>query len=78
VGDIPAADAHFHQAIETLGELEMPERLRDCHMAYAQVLEDRGDVISAAQHWKLAAEIGKSAALGIAINREESEAQSAS
>jgi tetratricopeptide (TPR) repeat protein len=78
VGDIPAADAHFHQAIETLGELQMPDRLRDCHMVYAQVLEDRGDVSTAAQHWKLAAEIGKSAALGVAINREESEAQFAS
>jgi tetratricopeptide (TPR) repeat protein len=72
------ADHHFAAAIEILGELDMPNRLRDCHMAYAQVLDDRRDVGAAARHWKLAAEIGKSAALGVAINREESEAQSAS
>jgi tetratricopeptide (TPR) repeat protein len=72
------ADHHFAAAIGILGELDMPNRLRDCHMAYAQVLDDRGDVGGAARHWKLAAEIGKSAALGVAIDREESEAQSAS
>jgi tetratricopeptide (TPR) repeat protein len=76
--DTPSADAHFLHAIETLGEVAMPDRLRDCHMAYAQVLQDRGDVGAAAQHWKLAAEIGKAAALGIPVNRRESEEQSAS
>jgi tetratricopeptide (TPR) repeat protein len=78
LGDVPAADAHFHHAIEELGELVMPDRLRDCHMDYAQVLEDRGDLSGATRHWKLAAEIGKSAALGLAVNRRESEEQSAS
>jgi hypothetical protein len=72
------ADQHFREAIDILGDVEMPNRLRDCHMAYAQVLDDRGDVSAAARHWKLAAEIGKSAALGIAINSQEREAQSAS
>jgi len=72
------ADHHFAAAIEILGEVDMPNRLRDCHMAYAQVLDDRGNVSGAARHWKLAAEIGKSAALGVVINREENEAQSAS
>jgi tetratricopeptide (TPR) repeat protein len=78
VGAMQAADGHFHQAIETLAELAMPDRLRDSHMAYAQVLEDRGDVGAAARHWKLAAEIGRTATLGVAINRSEIEEQSAS
>ncbi|HEY8862970.1 MAG TPA: tetratricopeptide repeat protein [Candidatus Dormibacteraeota bacterium] len=73
-----AADHHFEAALEILGELEMPNRLRDCHMEYAQLLEARGDLSAAARHWKLAAEIGKAAALGLAIKRQESEAQSAS
>jgi tetratricopeptide (TPR) repeat protein len=72
-----AADQHFEAAIEILSELEMPNRLRDCHMDFANVLESRGKLSAAARHWKLAAEIGKAAALGVAINREESEAQSA-
>jgi tetratricopeptide (TPR) repeat protein len=72
------ADHHFAAAIEILGDVDMPNRLRDCHMAYAEVLDDRGNVGAAARHWKLAAEIGKSAALGVVITREESEARSAS
>jgi tetratricopeptide (TPR) repeat protein len=63
------ADDHFLQAIEILGKLEMPDRLRDCHMEYARVLDDRGDA-AAARHWKLAAEIGKSAALGVTWTRK--------
>jgi len=65
-----AADDHFLQAIRILEDLEMLDRLRDCHMNYATVLEDRGDIGAAARHWKLAAEIGKSAALGITLHRE--------
>jgi tetratricopeptide (TPR) repeat protein len=72
-----AADQHFEAAIEILSELEVPNRLRDCHMDYANLLEARGELNAAARHWKLAAEIGKAAALGVANNREESEAQSA-
>jgi tetratricopeptide (TPR) repeat protein len=72
------ADQHFAAAIEILGDVEMPNRLRDCHMEYAQVLDKRGDVSTAARHWKLAAEIGKAAALGVAVNRQEGEAQTAS
>src|ERR1700682_566611 len=73
-----AADQHFEAAIQILGELEMPNRLRDCHMAYANMLEARGELSVAARHWKLAAEIGKAATLGVAIHRQESEARSAS
>jgi tetratricopeptide (TPR) repeat protein len=72
------ADRQFEAAIAILGEVGMPNRLRDCHMDYARLLDERGDVNAAARHWKLAAEIGKSAALGITIHPQESEAQSAS
>jgi tetratricopeptide (TPR) repeat protein len=73
-----AADQNFEAAIDILNELEMPNRMRDCHMDYARMLEARGDLNAAAKHWKLAAEIGKLAALGVAVNRQEHAAQSAS
>jgi tetratricopeptide (TPR) repeat protein len=73
-----ASDDAFLRAIGVLSELRLPDRLRDSHMAYAQALEDRGDLIAAARHWKLAAEIGKLASLGISIDRQEAQAQSAS
>jgi tetratricopeptide (TPR) repeat protein len=69
LGNTREADDHFLSAIRVLEEIEMPDRLRDCHMAYAQVLDERGDIASAARHWRLAAEIGKSAALGTSIRR---------
>ena len=67
LGEIHATDDHFAQAIQVLDELAMPGRLRDCHMEYAQVLDDRGDVRAAARHWRAAAQIGRSASLGIAV-----------
>jgi tetratricopeptide (TPR) repeat protein len=71
LGNLDAADDHFREAINILGELEAPNRLSDCHMDYAQLLEDRGDFRAAMQHWKSAAEIGKAAALGIATYRKD-------
>ncbi len=68
-----AADDHFLEAIRILGALEMLDRLRDCHMNYAKVLDDRGDIEAAARHWKLAAEVGKSAALGMTLHRKDAE-----
>jgi tetratricopeptide (TPR) repeat protein len=59
LGDIHAADNHFLQAIDILDGLEMPERLRDCHMEYAQILDERGDVFASARHWRAAAQIRK-------------------
>jgi tetratricopeptide (TPR) repeat protein len=67
LGDTHAADNHFLQAIELLDELEMAERLRDSHMEYAQILDKRGDLFASARHWRLAAEIGRSASLGITM-----------
>jgi len=72
-GDIHAADYRFNQAIQILTELEMPDRLRDCHMDYAQVLDDRGDVRAAARHWRSAAQIGKSTSLGIPMPSQNHE-----
>lgn len=73
MGNPRVADGHFLRAIETLADLKMPDRLRDCHMEYAQVLDDRGEVRAAARHWRAAAEIGKSAAVGIAFSSRHGE-----
>ena len=70
MGNSRAADHHFEQAIQILDELEMPERLRDCHMEYAQILDERGDFFGSAIHWRAAAQIGKTAAMG--FSSEES------
>jgi transcriptional regulator with XRE-family HTH domain len=59
------ADTQFEKAIRILEELGKPEPLRDAHMAYAEILEGRADMKSAAIHWKLAANIGRLAALGL-------------
>lgn len=68
------ADRHFAVAIRILDDLEMPERLRDCHMEYAALLEAREDFSRAVQQWKLAAEIGKLAASGLGLDRAMTEA----
>lgn len=70
-----AADDQFRGAIQVLEELEASNRLRDCHMEYAQLLEDRGDVGAAMRHWKAAAEIGKAATRGTAAYREDEAAR---
>ncbi|HEV2032857.1 MAG TPA: tetratricopeptide repeat protein [Candidatus Dormibacteraeota bacterium] len=64
------ADEHFESAIRILEGLEMPDRLRDCHMNYAELLYARGNLASAALHWKSAAEIGKLASFGLEQGRE--------
>jgi tetratricopeptide (TPR) repeat protein len=57
-GNQEEADQNFGIAIHILEELEMPDRLRECHVAYAELLNKRGDLRSAAEHWKAGAEIG--------------------
>jgi tetratricopeptide (TPR) repeat protein len=59
------ADEHFETAIRALEELGMPDRLRDAHMEYAELLEARQDMASAYHHWRRAAEIGRLASLGL-------------
>jgi tetratricopeptide (TPR) repeat protein len=63
--NLKLAGEHFDSAISTLEALEMPDRLRDCHMACADSLYELGDVDLAALHWKAAAEIGRLNALGL-------------
>jgi tetratricopeptide (TPR) repeat protein len=76
-GDIDAADMEFGIAIAILEQLGMPDRLRDLHMQYAEIMEGREDIRAAAQHWKLAAELGRQSTSGfdIARSRRLEEAQ---
>jgi tetratricopeptide (TPR) repeat protein/transcriptional regulator with XRE-family HTH domain len=68
-------DDHLETAIRILEGLNMPERLRDAHMDYAELLEARQDIAAALQHWKRAAELGKAAALGIKLTRAASSSE---
>ena len=73
MGDTAAADSQFGVALEILGRLDMPDRLRDCHMQYAELLSARDDIVAAARHWKLAAEVGRLAAAGLKVAEAEEE-----
>jgi len=53
-GDDSAVDAEFAAAIAALEELGAAERLRRCHMTYAEILESRGDLANANEHLKRA------------------------
>ena len=72
LGNRTTADAAFTTAIAILDPLDMPDRRRDAHMDYAEVLDARGDVRGAADHWRTAAEISRSATTGArgALTRE--------
>jgi tetratricopeptide (TPR) repeat protein len=63
-GELKLASEHFDSAIRIFEALDMPDRLRDCQMAYAESLYAREEFASAALHWKAAAEIGRLSALG--------------
>lgn len=64
-GNLERADEHFETAIRILAEVGEPERLRDAHMSYAELLDTRQAVTRSAHHWKIAADIGKLVALGL-------------
>ncbi len=72
------ADDQFTIAIRLLEELDMPDRLRDAHMDYAEMLDARRDIAAASQHWKAAAETSKRVSLGVktGAQRRESAAPS--
>ncbi len=72
-GNIQRADEQFETAIGILSRLATPEPLRDAYMRYAEQLDARKDLAKAARNWKLAAEIGKLAALGhkLRVSSEE-------
>ncbi|MEO8744486.1 MAG: tetratricopeptide repeat protein, partial [Candidatus Dormiibacterota bacterium] len=63
-GNPRGADREFEVAFAIVQKLDMPDRLRDLHMEYAAVLEAREDIRAAADHWKQAAELGKSPSAG--------------
>jgi transcriptional regulator with XRE-family HTH domain len=71
------AEELFEMAIRIQEESGEPFQLIDAHMAYAEVLESRPDVASAAQHWKLAARIGKIAAIGLKLGASPDEGEEA-
>ena len=63
--DLKLASDHFDKAVGVLEALDMPDRLRDCHIACAESMYERGEIDSAALHWKAAAEIGRLAYVGL-------------
>jgi tetratricopeptide (TPR) repeat protein len=65
LGNTSKSDDHFEVAIATLDRLRLPDRLRDSHMKFAEILDARGEQARAAGHWKLAAQIGKLALGGV-------------
>jgi tetratricopeptide (TPR) repeat protein len=69
IGNLAVADDHFEVGIRILEELGMPDRLRDAHMEYAEILDGRRQMIAASRHWKRAAEIGKMASHGRKLTR---------
>jgi tetratricopeptide (TPR) repeat protein len=54
LGDNVRADAEFGQALAGLEALGSAERLSRCHLAYAEILEQRGELARANDHLKLA------------------------
>ncbi len=65
-GNSGRADAQFKLAIRILDQVGKPGELYEAHAAYAALLESRGSLGPAGQHWKQAAMIGRMAALGLA------------
>jgi tetratricopeptide (TPR) repeat protein len=63
LGNPESADDRFGLAISTLQAIDMPNRLRDCHVEYAQVLEDRGDTRGALRQLQLAVAAEKTTAV---------------
>jgi HTH-type transcriptional regulator, quorum sensing regulator NprR len=62
------ADRCFLSAISILSDPAAGSRLAECHSLYAQVLDDRGDVQAAIEHWRAASKIWQPA-----LGHEESE-----
>jgi tetratricopeptide (TPR) repeat protein len=72
-GSPEQADSRFAAALLILEQLAMPDRLREGHMRYAELLEARGDIAGAAAHWRSAAEIGRFKTLGAAASERAAE-----
>jgi tetratricopeptide (TPR) repeat protein len=54
LGDSQTVDTEFEKAIQAFEQLEMPDRLLQCHRAYAEILERRGELQRAYSHMKKA------------------------
>jgi tetratricopeptide (TPR) repeat protein len=54
LGHPESSDDHYRTAIRALEEIDMPNRLRDCYVEYAQTLESRGDMRAAYRQLQLA------------------------
>jgi tetratricopeptide (TPR) repeat protein len=52
--DDRTVDSEFAEALRVLGELGATERLRRCHITYAEILESRGELVAANEHLKQA------------------------
>ena len=61
------ADDHYRTAIRALEVVDMPNRLRDCYVEYAQVLESRGDMQAAYRQLQLAMAAEKTTATETAV-----------
>jgi tetratricopeptide (TPR) repeat protein len=57
MGQHRESDRCFLSAISILSDPAAGSRLAECHSLYAQVLDDRGDVQAAVQHWRTASKI---------------------
>jgi transcriptional regulator with XRE-family HTH domain len=71
------ADELFEMAIRIQEESGEPYQLLDAQIAYAEVLEARPDLASATQHWKMAAKIGKLAAIRLKLGTSPDEGEEA-
>lgn len=67
LGDDRVVDAEFAFAFAALEELGAGERLRRCHVTYAEILEGRGDLTAANEHLKRAIGMRNDAALHQAL-----------
>ncbi len=52
--DTERTDHEFGVALSMLADLKVSERLVECHVAYARILEERGDANAALEQWKMA------------------------
>lgn len=67
MGKPRAADREFTAAIRKLRAQGLIARLAESHMAYAELLESRGDMVAANRHWKQAAKIAVRRELAAAV-----------
>jgi tetratricopeptide (TPR) repeat protein/DNA-binding XRE family transcriptional regulator len=77
VGDDELCDTEFDIAIRGLTEVGVEERLMRCHGAYAEILENRGELKSAYEHMKKAFSASRPGLLQSSGNEPEERATSA-